>query len=112
MEGCVFLVALSLVLFSYTIDQKLDDRTYVKSEYKMACRCSPGKASCWRASMIILPAFTIQRFLGGMFAFWYYNREGSSRTKRLLSSGLDLWERCMPVMGILFCFCKVHSYVK
>ncbi|KAL6932342.1 hypothetical protein ACO0OL_003820 [Hanseniaspora opuntiae] len=59
-------------------------------------------------SMIILPAFTIQRFLGGMFAFWYYNREGSSRTKLIIvSSGLILGEGVCSVINMIFASLKV-----
>lgn len=59
-------------------------------------------------SMIILPAFTIQRFLGGMFAFWYYNREGSSRTKLIIvSSGLILGEGVCSVLNMIFASFKV-----
>ncbi|XBW34938.1 hypothetical protein QEN19_000502 [Hanseniaspora menglaensis] len=59
-------------------------------------------------SMIILPAFTIQRFVGGIFALWYYRREGSSRTKLIIvSSGLILGEGVCSVINMVLASCKV-----
>lgn len=58
-------------------------------------------------SMIILPSFTIQRFIGGMFAFWYCKREGSSRTKLIIvSSGLILGEGVCSVVNMVLSSCN------
>ncbi|KAL6929747.1 hypothetical protein ACO0SA_001151 [Hanseniaspora valbyensis] len=58
-------------------------------------------------AMIILPAFTIQRFIGGMFAFWYYKKEGSSRTRLIIvSSGLILGEGVCSVVNMILSSCN------
>ncbi|GMM42667.1 hypothetical protein DAHU10_035770 [Hanseniaspora uvarum] len=107
-EGCVFCCLIVGVIFSIiSLIKNLMIELGKGKQHKWLVDILPSGVAVG-ISMIILPAFTIQRFLGGMFAFWYYNREGSSRTKLIIvSSGLILGEGVCSVLNMIFASCKV-----